>query len=220
MTRASALLLSCALLAACASSPKKDDLAATTWDVPTPPAPEAGAIYSAGGGALFEDQKARAVGDTLTVLLVESTDAKTSSATSTAKKTSGEISSPTIFGRPVTINGVPVLSSSIASDHDFSGSGASTQSNKLNGSVTVTVVARLPNGNLAVRGGKQLQINQGKEFVRIEGIVRPADIAPDNTVLSSRVADARIAYGDNGALGESNAKGWLARFFSSPWMPF
>lgn len=193
---------------------------ATAWTAPAAQT-EPGSIYSAGQGlALFEDQKARGVGDTLTVLLVESTDAKTSSATSTSKATSSEIKGPTILGRPVTLGGVPVLNNSLGSDHSFDGSGGSSQSNKLSGSVTVTVIQRLPNGNLSVRGGKHISLNQGKEFVRIEGIVRPADIAPDNTVLSSRVADARIAYGDNGALGESNAKGWLARFFGSEWMPF
>lgn len=208
------------LFAGCASAP------ARAPELPPPvaaaaPAPEAGAIWSEGQGlALFQDQKARSVGDLLTVLLVEATDAKTTSATSTSKNNSTDIAAPRIFGRPVTVKGVPVLSAAMESEHAFSGAGASSQSNKLSGSVTVSVIERLPGGMLRVRGGKTLNINQGEEYVRIEGLVRPADIAPDNTVLSSRVADARIAYGDNGALGESNEKGWLARFFSSGWMPF
>ena len=216
--RASFALLA-AIIAGCASAPAREPLAPVPAFVPSPAEP--GAIWSEGQGlALFQDQKARNVGDVLTVLLVEATDAKTTSATSTSKNTNTDISAPQIFGRPVTIKGVPVLSAALESEHAFSGAGASSQSNKLSGSVTVSVIERLPNGFLRVRGGKTLNINQGEEFVRIEGVVRPADIAPDNTILSSRVADAHIAYGDNGALGESNEKGWLARFFTSSWMPF
>ena len=192
--------------------------------VPAPvaaPAPSNGSIYQIGQGlSLFEDQKAHNVGDVLTVLLVETTTAKTSAATSTAKKTDGSISGPTILGRPVTIGGVAVLDTSIGSDHSFSGSGDSTQSNTLAGNIGAVVVQRLANGNLVIRGEKNLQLNQGDETVRVEGIVRPQDIAPDNSIPSSRIANARISYAGKGSLAESNTKGWLARFFSSEWMPF
>ncbi|MES2489349.1 MAG: flagellar basal body L-ring protein FlgH [Pseudomonadota bacterium] len=183
--------------------------------------PQNGAIYSAGQGmSLFEDQKARNVGDTLTILLVETTTAKTSAATTTAKDTSSSVAAPTIFGMPVSVNGTAVLSADLDSSHKFAGSGDSSQSNTLQGNVTVTVIGRQPNGNLIVRGEKHLSLNQGSEFVRIEGVVRPADIASDNTIPSSRVADARISYTGEGSLAESNRKGWLARFFSSPLWPF
>jgi flagellar L-ring protein precursor FlgH len=88
------------------------------------------------------------------------------------------------------------------------------------GDITVTVVRRLPNGNLVVQGQKWVNINQGSEYVRLQGIIRPIDIAPDNTIPSSEVADARIAYGQNGALADANRPGLLARFFDSPWLPF
>ena len=90
----------------------------------------------------------------------------------------------------------------------------------MTGGISVTVSKRLANGNLLVRGQKWITINQGREFVRIQGIVRPVDIGPDNTVSSMRVADATIAYGAQGALNDANSKGWLARFFDSKWMPF
>jgi flagellar L-ring protein precursor FlgH len=93
-------------------------------------------------------------------------------------------------------------------------------SNRLDGSIAVTVVARLPSGNLVVRGQKWLQLNQGKEFVRIEGVIRPIDLDPDNSIASWKVADAKIAYGGKGVLNEANSMGWLARFFQSPVMPF
>ncbi|HWU68154.1 MAG TPA: flagellar basal body L-ring protein FlgH [Stenotrophobium sp.] len=208
------------LLGACAGSPALKDADAPPELASLPP-PTPGAIFQNGQGmALFEDQKAHNIGDILTILLVENTQAKTTSSTSTAKQSDSSMSAPTIFGMPVTVHGAPVLSGALDSKHGFSGSGDSAQTNTLQGSVTVTVVGRQPNGNLVVRGMKHLDINQGSQDVRIEGIVRPADIAPDNTVQSSRVADARVAYVGTGSLAESNTKGWLARFFSSPLMPF
>ena len=102
----------------------------------------------------------------------------------------------------------------------FDGEGTSAQSNALTGSISVTVAKRLVNGNLLVRGQKWLTINQGREYVKIQGIVRPVDIGPDNTVASTMVADAVIAYGGTGTLADANTKGWLARFFDSKWMPF
>ena len=210
------LLGGCAMLSP--AQPAADPLLATA----VAPAPQNGAIYAAGssGIALFEDQKARNVGDMLTILLVETTTAKSSAATTTAKDTKSAIGAPTVAGMPVMINGVAVLSGALDSAHKFSGSGDSTQSNALQGSVTVTVIGRQANGNLIVRGEKHLSLNQGSEYVRIDGVVRPADIAPDNTIPSSRVANARISYTGEGALAESNSKGWLARFFSSPLWPF
>lgn len=214
------LIVAIVLISGCATAaarPAEDPLMATAVTV----APANGSIYSPSQGmALFEDQKARNVGDVLTILLVETTTAKTSAATSTAKDTSSSMAAPTIAGMPVTINGVSVLSGALDSTHKFSGSGDSTQSNALQGSITVNVIGRQANGNLIVRGEKHLSLNQGSEFVRIEGVVRPADIAPDNTISSSRVANARISYTGEGTLAESNSKGWLARFFSSPIWPF
>jgi flagellar L-ring protein precursor FlgH len=105
-------------------------------------------------------------------------------------------------------------------ERTFDGNGSSSQSNQLTGQITVTVAQRLSNGNLMVRGEKWLTINQGQELVRIAGIVRPQDIGQDNTVPSTRVADARISYTGRGTLADANTRGWLSRFFNSKWMPF
>lgn len=78
----------------------------------------------------------------------------------------------------------------------------------------------LSNGNLVIRGQKWIGINQGSEFIKLAGMVRPQDIAPDNTIMSTRVANAQIAYGGEGVINESNNMGWLARFFNSPVFPF
>jgi flagellar L-ring protein precursor FlgH len=127
---------------------------------------------------------------------------------------------PIIAGRPVTANGTTVLHSELESDNSFDGQADSSQSNRLDGSITVTVAERLPNGNLLVRGEKLITINQGEEFIRLQGIIRPVDIGPENTVASTKVADAMITYSGRGALADANRPGWLGRFFNSPWFPF
>ncbi len=186
---------------------------------PTPPAD--GAIFHTGYSAgLFENPTARNVGDTVTVVLQEATTAQKSSQTDTAKTTKDALSAPTVLGMPVTIHGTAVLSGALNNANTFSGSGDSKQSDSLVGDITVTVMKRLENGNLLVRGEKYVDINQGSEYVRLEGIIRPIDISPENTIPSSEVADARIAYGEKGALNDANRPGLLSRFFNSPWLPF
>lgn len=187
---------------------------------PTPQA-TAGAIYAAGPGLqLYSDRRARDVGDLLTITLTENTTAQTTANTTTAKESDLSIGTPTVFGAPVTLGGKDILSASAKGSRDFAGKGTSAQSNRLLGSVTVTVVQRLPNGNLVVQGAKNLRLNQGDELVQVQGIVRAADIFPDNTIPSSRVADARIVYGGRGPVAQSNAMGWLSRFFNSALTPF
>lgn len=194
-----------------------------SFDMPQLPAPRAdGAIFHTGygNGGLFENPTAHNVGDTVTIVLQESTAAQKSSQTDTSKATKDSLSAPTLLGFPATIHGTSVLSATINNGNTFSGAGDSKQSDSLVGDITVTVVKRLPNGNLVVRGQKWVQINTGQEYVRLQGIIRPIDIAPDNTISSEKVADARIAYGQTGALADANSPGLLSRFFNSPWMPF
>lgn len=189
-----------------------------------------GAIYQPGNAVmLFQDNRAHRVGDTLTIILTETTNASKSANTSTDKSNSNSIKNPTIFGREVEAyapSGLPLaagnlnLGFELGSEHSFSGKGASQQSNKLSGSVTVTVAEVLSNGNLLVRGEKWLALNQGEEYVRLSGIVRQSDIFADNTIPSTKVADARIEYGGTGAVADSNVLGWLSRFFLSGIWPF
>jgi len=198
--------------------------------VPTP-APGTGAIYQAGYDMrLYEDRKARRVGDILTIQLVEKIDASKSASTTATKETSATIANPTVLGStpqfntpgflPLASNKNNTLATSLDSANDFSGEGESKQSNTLSGSISVTVVEVLPNGNLVVRGEKIISINQGDEFVRIMGVVRPEDVGADNTVVSTQVADAHISYGGTGVVADANKMGWLARFFVSAIWPF
>jgi flagellar L-ring protein FlgH len=224
MKRVAMIPLMTALLAlgACATMRPAGERFAATAPEPMPSVENAnGAIYQVGHDVpLFENSVAHRVGDILTILLSEKTDASKSATTNTAKKTKLALPGPTIAGLPVTVNGTEILNNSLDNSSTFGGSGDSAQSNTLSGYVTVTVAQRLPNGNLLVRGEKNIMINQGTEFVRIEGIVRPVDISPANTVQSYKVANASISYGSRGAINSANSKSWLARFFDSKWMPF
>lgn len=216
------LLLLLVAMAACHTAPPRiESFSASEPADVTPQAAANGAIYQEGHDVpLFENSVAHRIGDVLTIVLEEKTDASKSASTTTAKKTKADMAGPTVLGRPVTINGTEVLAGSMNNASSFDGSGDSKQSNALTGSISVTIARRLANGNLLVRGQKWIAINQGREFVRIQGIVRPIDIAPDNTVSSSRVADANISYGSQGVLAAANSKSWLARFFDSKWLPF
>jgi len=199
--------------------PKEDDQ--LSWALqPEPPASN-GAIYQVGRDvALFENPVARHIGDTVTIVLSESTAAKKSATTNTAKSTNQSLPGISVLGKAVTIKGNPITSASIDDSSKFAGEGDSAQSNSLTGYITCTVTRLLPNGNLYIRGEKWIGINQGSEYVRLSGVIRPIDIAPDNSVPSLKVGAANISYGGKGALADANNQGWLSRFFNSPWTPF
>ncbi len=204
--------------------PKRGDAGYTPATPPTPPPmmQRNGSIYQAGYDiALFEDIKARRVGDILTVVLVEKTDAAKTANTDTSRETEVSIPNPQIlFGGEVQFEGRKILENSLSSENEFTGKGNSIQKNKLDGTVTVSVVSVWPNGNLLVQGEKWIGINQGQEYLRLQGIVRPVDINPDNTVESTKIGNAQISYGGTGDLAEVNKKGWLARLFTSVFWPF
>jgi flagellar L-ring protein precursor FlgH len=217
------LLICVALLGlgACQSfhPPKDDD--GMSWAAEPAPIPTTGSIYQAGREvALFENPIAHHVGDIVTIVLNEQTAAQKSSSTNTNKNTSVALPGMTILGKALTIHGVPILSNNIADTTKFAGEGDSAQSNSLQGYITVTVQKVLPNGNLYVKGEKWIGINQGQEYVRVTGVIRPIDLSAENSIPSSQVANAKIAYGGKGALADANAQGWLSRFFNSPWTPF
>jgi flagellar L-ring protein precursor FlgH len=207
------------LLGGCATGPRHAGFEAS-WPEELPrDAPANGAIYQAGYAVpLFENAVAHRVGDTVTIMLSENTTAQKSSSTSTSKDTSVDIPAPLFGGSPLSIGGNDI-SASLENSRSFEGSGDSSLSNRLQGNITVTVAKRLANGNLVVRGQKWIEFNQGREFVRIQGVIRTIDILPDNTIPSYKVADANIAYGASGALADANRPGLLSRFFNSIWNP-
>jgi flagellar L-ring protein precursor FlgH len=217
-----AIVAAVSVLSGCAST-AEDDMASRQPTRPPPvyAPPGDGTIFRAGTEVrLFEDLKAGRVGDILTVRLAERTNATKNSQTQTSKTTAATLATPTIFGRPVTKGGVPLFEGSLDGKSSFDGQGGSTQSNSLTGDITVTVIERLPNGNLRIQGEKWLTINQGREFIRLTGIIRPNDIETDNSLPSTRIADAQIAYSAKGALADANRMGLFARFFNSILHPY
>ena len=215
-------LLLALLLTACATPKRGDPEYAPAMPVSLQaPTESSDSIYQLGSAwLLHEDIKARRIGDMLTVILEEQTDAVKTAETDTTKNTNVSITGTTVLGDTVTRNGNAILDTDLESGHSFDGGGESTQSNSLTGSVTVTVVDVLVNGNLLVQGEKWIHINQGEEYLRLKGIVRTIDINPDNTISSVRVANAKIQYSGDSTLDDTNNMGWLAKFFNSPWMPF
>ena len=177
-----------------------------------------GSIYQAGTSrTLFEDRRARYVGDTMTILITETTSASTKSNTSASRSTSISASVPTISGLPgKSLQGIDLSASSANS---LAGKGDAAANNVFTGSITVTVIEVLPNGNLQVSGEKQVSIGAGTEFIRLSGIVNPYFISTANTISSTNVADARIEYKESGVISEAQIMGWLARFFMSV-LPF
>lgn len=184
--------------------------------------PVNGSIYQEGRSVrLFEDSKAFRVGDILSVTLSESTSAKKAAATNTSKKDDLSTGSTgTILGSTPTFNGANLLANSLTGNRAFAGSGDSSQSNSLTGEIAVTVTRIFPNGNLEIKGEKLLGLTQGSEYIRLSGFVRPQDVSSNNVIVSNKIANSRIYYGGGGVIAESNAKGWLSRFFDSPAMPF
>ena len=191
-----------------------------------------GAIYQGEFGldSMYSDLRAYRVGDLLTVKLSESTQAKKGANTDTNKATMVDKKNPTVFGSfpqfnvpgiiPLASNKDDTLEFKLDSNSTFKGSGNSSQNNLLQGDITVTVYRVLANGNLEIRGEKWINLNQGSEFIRLTGIVRPYDIEPDNSVPSRKIANPRITYSGTGALAEANQEGWLARFFNGPIYPY
>ena len=180
--------------------------------------PASGSIYQAGASrTLFEDRRARYVGDTMTISISENTSASTKSNTSVSRSTSTSASVPTLTGLPgKSLQGIGLEASSANS---LAGKGDAAANNVFTGTITVTVIEVLPNGNLLVSGEKQVSIGTGTEYIRLSGIVNPFFINAANTINSAYVADARIEYKESGAISEAQVMGWLARFFMS-FLPF
>jgi flagellar L-ring protein precursor FlgH len=177
-----------------------------------------GAIFQTGQmRPLFEDSRARFVGDTITIKITESTTASTKSNNKLDKTNKATASISGLSGLPG--KGLLGLNLDAGSTNAFSGKGEAANNNIFTGNITVTVIDVLPNGNLLVSGEKQLAIGNEQEFVRISGVVNPSFVDFSNTIDSSKVADARIEYKSAGQISDGQIMGWLARFFLNV-MPF
>lgn len=221
------LVIACLSAAGCHSLPQQpmqdDPFFAPKYPVAAAPAPRtSGSLFATSGyTSLYDDAVARRVGDIITVELNEQTRSSKSASTSVNKDSSTDMAEPTIMGKRLSVPPANnLVLTGVNNETEFSGSGNSDQSNSLSGSIAVTITEVLPNGSFVVRGEKWLRLNQGDEFIRISGMIRPVDVSSNNTVQSTRIANARISYGGKGSINESNRMGWLTRFFISPILGF
>ncbi|QBF81760.1 flagellar basal body L-ring protein FlgH [Shewanella maritima] len=189
-------------------------------DAPPTKVQNTGSIFmDAHASSLYSDIRAHKVGDIITVVLRESTQATKSANNEMKKDNSIGVEPVYAGGKNVTVKGVPIdfrYSDSMNTKREAD----ADQSNSLNGSISANVMQVLGNGNLVIRGEKWISINNGDEFIRVTGIVRSEDITPDNTIESTRVANARIQYSGTGTFAESQQVGWLSQFFYGKWWPF
>ena len=176
-----------------------------------PPIPN-GSIYQARQGyqPLFEDRRPRAMGDILTIVLDEEVSASKNSQSNAGRSGSASLE---LAQLPDVLDVLAEYGFDVSGANDFSGSGGSQANNSFTGTITVSVLEVMNNGNLRVRGEKQIAINQGTEFIRFSGVVNPRTITAQNTVPSTQVADARIEYVGDGYINEAQHMGWLQRFF-------
>ena len=209
-------MLTLAVLTGCASAPptsvQQPMSVRPVYRGPDNVAANGSIFQGSGGRSIFEDRRARYIGDTLTINVVEKNTASTKSNTKTARDTSMTAGVTAYTGLPGK-GLIPGIGLDASSTNGFDGSGESKGENTFTSTITVTVVDVLPNGNLIVSGEKQVAINQGSEFIRFSGVINPSTITTSNSVNSSQVADARIEYKGNGYLAENQQPGWLARFF-------
>jgi flagellar L-ring protein precursor FlgH len=236
MHRLAFMVLMVALLGGCNTDPStRVSQPMTIRPNPVPQVTQAdGAIYHAATSRpLFEDRRARFVGDTLTVVLVEKNSANRKSNGSSSRTGSADVAigTPTILGYtpkrlpqvnlPGGNNNLNDARTQTNIDSSFTASASmkneskedNTNSNTFSGSITVTVIEVLPNGNLAVSGEKQVAINQGTEFIRLSGIVNPVNITAANTVNSTQLADARIETKEKQSVDTAQVISMLSRFF-------
>ena len=209
------LLLLPLLLSACVSTTPPT---AVHQPMSARPAPNANAVVANGSifnsvasRPLFEDRRARFVGDVITINIAETVQASKKSDTKSERTQSLSAAVPTITGLPV--KSLQGLGLEANDSNKFSGKGENSSSNAFKGTITVTVIDVYPNGNLLVSGEKTIGLKEGEEFVRFSGVVNPSTISGTNSVISTQVADARIEYKANGFLDSSQVMGWLGRFF-------
>ncbi len=182
-----------------------------------------GSVWQGQLASLYSDQRARNVGDILTVAITETSTASESATTATSRQsqTVGQLNN--FFG--VENHGIGPWKSTAnlvnanTPYNNFSGAGATTRTGSLSATITARVMEVLPNGNLAIEGKREIYVNNEKKEILLQGIVRPRDIAFDNSVQSTQVADAKVIYTGIGVVAEKQRPGWGQRLFDYVW-PF
>jgi flagellar L-ring protein precursor FlgH len=211
-----AIVFIMALLAGCAVAPSSIVDMPLTAKPPknVNPLSANGAIFQAAAyRPMFEDRRPRMIGDVLTITISESTSATKESGNSASKTGNATAGVPTLLGISAAVTSNLGVSANNAGK--FEEKGASNASNTFTGSITVTVVDVLSNGNLVVSGEKQVAFDKGSEFIRFSGVVSPDRVGAGNVVSSTQVADARIEYRTNSHIDKAEFMSLMTRFFLS-----
>lgn len=229
------LILAASLaLGACTKPPQNESVLPTL----TPPPTEEQEFYSQENnhnpGSLFDpgrndylfsDNRARRVGDIVLVQIVENSKGSSKADTETGRDASHELgvsaafNSPTFGLGPATgdVGANPMLGAT--SKSDFKGEGETSRENTMTATIGARVVSILPGGLMQVEGAREVRVNEEVQIVVVRGLVRPRDISPDNTILSSHMSDVRIDYFGKGVLADKQRPGWLSRILDYVW-PF
>lgn len=217
---AAMLLTGCASTEQAETLPNDPDFAPILPEMEDEPLIPTGSLFKPNYvNNIYSDSKAHRVGDIISVILSESTQAQKNAKTELKKDNSGALN-PTIGlgGKAVNLGGQSIQLG-YGQTSNFKGDSKANQGNSLAGNISVHVLRVLPNGNLMIRGEKWMSLNNGDEYIRLTGIVRSQDISSSNTVTSSKVANARIQYAGTGTFADVQEQGWLSKFFSSTWWP-
>ena len=214
------LFTGCASIEQAKTLPNDPDFAPILPEMEDEPLVPTGSLFSVNYiNNIYSDSKAHRVGDIISVILSESTQAQKNAKTELKKANSATLNPITgIGGAAVNFNN-KALQFGYDQSSDFKGDSKANQGNSLSGNISVHVLRVLSNGNLMIRGEKWISLNNGDEFIRLTGIVRSQDISSNNTVTSSKVANARIEYAGTGTFADAQEQGWLSKFFSSSWWP-
>jgi len=168
---------------------------------------------------IYSDSKAHRVGDIISVVLNENTQAQKNAKTELKKENSASLDPLVGFGaQSINFKG-DAIQFGLNQESDFKGDSKSNQGNSLSGNISVHVLRVLPNGNLMIRGEKWMTLNNGDEYIRLTGVIRAQDISSNNTIVSNKVANARIQYAGTGSFADAQEQGWFTKFFNSTWWP-
>ncbi|ARD43645.1 flagellar basal body L-ring protein FlgH [Colwellia sp. PAMC 21821] len=214
------LFTGCASIEQAKTMPNDPDFAPILPEMEDKPLVPTGSLFNINYvNNIYSDSKAHRVGDIISVILSESTQANKNAKTELKKANNAALNPITgIGGAAINFNN-KALQFGYDQSSNFKGDSKADQSNSLAGNISVHVLRVLPNGNLMIRGEKWMSLNNGDEYIRLTGIVRSQDISSDNTVTSSKVANARIEYAGTGTFADVQEQGWLSKFFNSSWWP-
>jgi flagellar L-ring protein precursor FlgH len=219
------------LLLTCCTQPQPEQLIPVKepleeLQTSTPEVKETGSLWQASNGSMFSDQKAHNIGDIVTIIISEQASASKKATTSTSRDSNMAAGISNFFGLendklwasahdPIDISNLVNATSS----NTFSGNGTTSRDEKLEAYLTTQVVGVYPNGQLKIRGGKEVMVNNEMQIIYLTGIIRPVDITAANTVNSSKILNARISYTGKGAVSDKQSPGWAMRFLDNIW-PF